>query len=99
MKSSHTCSPLDCLETEVTVISHMPLILTDSMSLQQKVEWEAQIDWHVSLFNVVTFEKSYGCTVLDTAGVTDRLEMRTEQKDWRAKQPSQVECVSEDLKC
>ena len=28
-----------------------------------------------------------------------RMKGKTEQIDWRAKQPSQVACVSEDLKC
>ena len=41
------------------------------------------------------FETSYGCTALD---MPQWREM-TEQIDWRAKQLSQVTCVSEDLKC
>ena len=42
-----------------------------------------------------TFKNSYGCTALDM------LEWRetTEQTDWQAKQPSQVACFLEDLKC
>ena len=42
-----------------------------------------------------TFKNSCGCTALD---MLEWMEM-TEQTDWRTKQPSQKDCVLEDLKC
>ena len=69
------------------------IILTDSMSLLQKVEWKAQTV--MCPRSTCTFEKSCGCTVLD---MPESKEM-TEQVDWRAKQPSQVAYFLEELKC
>ena len=51
---------------------------------KRKMEWEAQTGMCQCLSS--TFEKSYGCTVLD---MPDSKEI-TEQIDWRAKQPSHV---------
>ena len=65
------------------------VILTDSVSLLQKVESE-MCRWSTS-----TFENSCGCTALDMPEWSET----TEQTDWRAKQPSRVACISEDLKC
>ena len=58
-----------------------------------KVEWEAQTV--MCQCPTSTFKNSCGCTVLDTP---EWREM-TEQTDCMAKQPSQVACISEDLKC
>ena len=91
--NSQTYSPLDCLKRWQT--GHTcHTILTDSMSLLQKVkvEWEAQTgmcQWSTS-----TFENSCGCTALD---ILEWREM-TEQIDWWARQSSQVACFSKDLK-
>ena len=67
------------------------IILTDSVSLLQKVEWEAQTG--ICQWSTSTFGNSCGCTALDM------LEWRemTVQIDWQAKQPSQVACFSEAL--
>ena len=81
------CLPLDCLKRWQS--DHTATIRTDSM----KVEWEVQTgmcQWSTS-----TFENSCGCTALD---IPEWREM-TDQTDWRAKQPSQVVCFSEDLQC
>ena len=72
-------------------------ILADSMSLLQKVKSGmgrpdlnvSRVDSHLRKLN------SCGYTALD---MPEWREM-TEQTDWRTKQPSQVACVSEDLKC
>ena len=73
------------------------IILTDSMSLIQKVKiWEAQtgmFQWSTS-----TFENFCGCTALDMPEWRE-MSSGNDQLDWRAKRPSQVACVSEDLKC
>ena len=58
-----------------------------------KVEWEAQTG--MCWWSTSTFENSYGCTAQD---MPEWREM-TEQTGWRVKQPSQVACFSEDLKC
>ena len=42
-----------------------------------------------------TFKNSCGCTALDMPEWRET----TEQTDWQAKQPSQVACFSENLKC
>ena len=58
-----------------------------------KVEWEAQTgmwQWSAS-----TFKSSCGWTALD---MPEWREM-TEEINWLSKQPSQVVCFSEDLKC
>ena len=68
-------------------------ILADSMSLLQKVEREAQTG--VCKISTFTFENSCGCTALDMP----EWKETTEQIDWRAKQPSQVTYISENLKC
>ena len=70
------------------------IILIDSLSLLQKVEWEAQTGMCHCQCSTSTFETSHGCTVLDML----ESKKMTEQIDWRAKQPSQAACVSEDLK-
>ena len=65
------------------------------MSLLQKVKrGMGSPDWNVSMVNI-HLQNSCECTALDM------LEWRemTEQMDWQAKQPSQVVCFSEDLKC
>ena len=57
------------------------------------MEWEVQTEkcrWLTS-----TIDNSCGCTAL---GMPEWRET-TEQIDWRAKQPSQMACFSEDLKC
>ena len=57
------------------------------------MDWEAQTcmcQWTTS-----TVKNSLGCTALDMLGWREM----TEQIDWQEKQPSQVACVSEDLKC
>ena len=51
--------------------------------------------WHVSMFDIHLRKTQWVYTVLD---VPESKEI-TEQIDWRAKQPSQAACVSEDLKC
>ena len=68
------------------------IILRDSLSLLQKVEWEGQTG--MSQWSASTFENSCGCTALDMPEWRET----TEQIDWREKQPTQVACFSEDLK-
>ena len=58
-----------------------------------KVEWEAQTGLYQ--WSILTIENSCGCTALD---MLDWREM-TKRIDWLGKQPSQVACISEDLKC
>ena len=70
------------LHQEVAVKPHI-LLLTDPMSMLQKVELEAQIcTCHSS---TATFEDTCRCTVMD---ILESREM-TWQIDWQAKQPSQ----------
>ena len=76
------------LPREVTVRPHMP-----SSYKKWKMEWEAQTGMHQ--WSTSTFINSCGCTTLD---MPERRDM-TEQTDWRTKQPSQVACFSENLKC
>ena len=71
--SSHSCPPLDCLKKWQ---SHA-IILTDSMSLLQKVK-SGMCQW-----STTTYENSCGCIALDKL---EWWEM-TEQIDWQAKQP------------
>ena len=86
--SSHPCPPLDCLKRWQSD-NTCPVILADSMSLLQKVK-SVMCWWLTS-----AFKNSCRCTALD---MPEWREM-TEQIDWRAKQPSQMACFSEDLKC
>ena len=83
------------LPQEVTVGPHMPSSSQIQWACYKKwkVEWEAQTG--MCRWSTSTFENSCECTALDM------LEWRetTEQIDWRAKEPSQVACFSEDLKC
>ena len=64
-------------------------ILTDSVSLLWKVELKTQI-----ALCQCSPPTSCRCTAL---AMPEWREM-TEQTDWRAKQPSQMSCISEDLK-
>ena len=57
-----------------------------------KVEWETQTG--MCRWSTSTFVNSCGCTALDMPEWRET----TEQTDWR-KQPLQVACFSEDLKC
>ena len=57
------------------------------------MEWEAQIG--ICRWSTSRLENTCGRTALD---MPEWREM-TEQIDWRAKQPSQVACFSEGLKC
>ena len=70
------------------------IIFTDSVSLlqQRTVKWEAQTG--TCQCSTSTF-KNCGCTALDMP----RRRKRNKLTDRWAKQPSQVTCVSEDLKC
>ena len=54
-------------------------------------------DWYVSMFSIHLRRE----TLVQVSTALDMPEWRemTEQTDWREKQPSQVACVSEDLKC
>ena len=58
-----------------------------------KVHWEVQTGMY--RWSTSTFENSSGCTALDML----KWREMTEQIEWRAKQSSQVNCFSEDLKC
>ena len=83
------------LPQEVTVGPHMPSSSQIQWACYKKwkMEWVAQTgmcQWPTS-----TFKNSCGCTAMD---MPEWREM-TEQIDWWAKQPSQVACFSEDLKC
>ena len=69
------------------------IILTDSVSLQEKGGMGGQ-DLHVSALTS-TFGNSSGCTALD---MLEGREM-TKQIDWQAKQPLQVVCILEYVKC
>ena len=71
------------------------IILTDWMSLLQKVkvEWEAKIGMHQ--WSTSILENSCGCTALNMQGWREM----TKKIDWQVKQPSQRACVLEDLKC
>ena len=106
--SNHTCPPLDCLKRwqsdhtwpQLDCLRgwqsdhtwhhfHRPSELAQT---NWKVQWEAQTDmcqWLTS-----TLENSCGCTALDVAKQT----ATAGQTDWREKRPSQVACVSKDLK-
>jgi len=67
------------------------------MSLIYKKEEEKSETWNGKprvACSTSTFGNSCGCNALD---LPECREM-TEQTDWRVKQPSQVACVSEDLK-
>ena len=55
------------------------------------MEWEAQTGICLS----PNFKDSCKCTTLDILGSREM----TGQIDWQAKQPSQVACISGDLKC
>ena len=73
----------------------LAIILTDLMRLLQKVKsGMGSPDW-MCRWSTLTFENPCGCTARDMPGWRGM----TEQVDWRAKQPSQVACLSEDLKC
>ena len=90
--------PSDGLPQEVTVKPHMTSSSqTHWMCYKKwKVEWELSPDWNVSCrWSTFTFENSCGYTAL---GMPEWRET-TEQTDWRAKQPSQVACFTEGLKC
>ena len=86
--SSHPC----WIATGDSKTTHT-IILTDSVSLLQKVEWESQTE--MCCWLTPTFENSCECTALD---MPEWREM-TKQIDWQAKQASQVACFSEDLDC
>ena len=80
---------------EVTVRLHMPYSLTESMSLLRKVKSGMESpDWHVPNLTF-TSENSCECNAQE---MPERTEM-TKQIDWREVPPSQVVCVSADLKC
>ena len=84
------------LPQEVTVRSHMPSYSQIQWACYRKwkMAWETQTGMYQWLTS--TFQNSCGCTVLDMA---DWRETTPRQTDWRAKQPSQAACFSEDLKC
>ena len=83
------------LPQDVTVGPHMPSSSQIQWACYKKwkVKWEAQTG--MCPCSTSTFENSYGCTAQD---MPEWREM-TEQTDWRAKQPPQVACFLEDLKC
>ena len=67
------------------------IILTDSMRLLLKVKSEmGGPDWNVSMVDI-HLPKLLWVYCPEYAGVKGN--------DWRVKQPSQVSCFSEDLKC
>ena len=80
--------PLDCLkgwQSDHTSSQCIELATKSGMEAQTGLcQWSAS-----------TFENSCGCTKLDMPEWREVIE----QIDWRAKQPSQVACLSEGLKC
>ena len=85
--SSHPCPPLDCLKRwQSNNTCRHPHRFNELATKSEK----CNVPWLTS-----AFKNSCGCTALDM------LEWRemTEQIDWRAKQPSQMACFSEVLKC
>ena len=76
-----------------------PILDIVSSQIQWACYKKRQVDWETKTgmcwWLTSTFKNSYGCTAL----VMPEWREMTEQIDWRAKQPSQVACFSEDLKC
>ena len=91
---SHTKNSCHTLAMLATVRPHMLSSSHDSMSLPQKVKSGMGALTRMCQWLTSTID-NWGCTALD---MPEWWEM-TEQVHWWTKQPSQVACFLEDVKC